>query len=250
MGDRTGIEWTHATWNPVSGCTKVSEGCKHCYAERFAERFRGVEGHPYEQGFDVKLWPDRLDLPFSWKKPRLIFVNSMSDLYHESVPAEFVRGVFSTMNEADRHVFQILTKRPGRMKELSTEVTWTDNIWAGISIENMDVAHRVDELREVPASVRFLSCEPLLGSLEGLSLEGIDWVIVGGESGPDAREMKKEWVIEIKEKCQRESVPFFFKQWGGTTTKKGGRELEGRLWEEFPDVDHEGVKRAYASTAV
>lgn len=250
MGDGTGIEWTHATWNPVTGCTKVSEGCRHCYAERFAERFRGVEDHPYEQGFDLKLWPERLDLPLRWEKPRLIFVNSMSDLFHEEVPDSFIQDVYEVMNEATDHIFQILTKRPGRMVEISDDVEWTENIWAGISIENMDVSHRVDSLRETPSEIRFLSCEPLLGSLEGLDLTGIDWVIVGGESGPGARPMKKEWVVEIREKCEQESIPFFFKQWGGTAPGKGGRELDGQLWEEFPEVNHEGVERAYASAAL
>lgn len=236
MSDNSHIEWTNATWNPVTGCTKVSEGCRHCYAERFAERFRGVPGHPFEQGFDLKLWPDRLDLPLGWKEPRMIFVNSMSDLFHENVPFEFIKQVFDTMRKADWHSFQVLTKRSKRLKNLAPKLDWPDNVWMGVSVENMKVAHRVDDLRTVDAAVRFLSCEPLLGSLKELNLKGIHWAIVGGESGPGAREMKEEWVKEIRSNCRKLHVPFFFKQWGGVVKSRTGRELDGRTYSEFPKV--------------
>src|SRR2546428_11677440 len=210
MSESSTIEWTNSTWNPVTGCTKVSQGCKHCYAERFAERFRGVPGHPYEQGFDLRLWPDRLSLPLEWARPKRIFVNSMSDLYHEGVPVSFIRAVFDTMVQARWHTFQILTKRARRLRELGPSLAWRPNIWQGVSIENMDVAHRADDLRQVPADLRFLSLEPLLGPLDELDLTGIHWVIVGGESGPAARPMKKQWVISLRNKCRSEAVPLFF----------------------------------------
>ncbi len=234
MSDNSSIEWTNATWNPVTGCTKVSEGCRHCYAERFAERFRGVPGHPFEQGFDLKLWPERLDLPLQWKEPRMIFVNSMSDLFHERVPVDYIQQVFAAMRDAHWHTFQVLTKRSKRLKNLAGELDWPDNVWMGVSVEDMRVAHRVNDLREVDPAVRFLSCEPLLGSLADLNLEGIHWVIVGGESGPGAREMKQEWVREIKTKCRNTHVPFFFKQWGGPIKSRTGRELDGRTWDQMP----------------
>lgn len=236
MSDQSHIEWTNATWNPVTGCTKVSDGCKHCYAERFAERFRGVPDHPYSQGFDMKLWPDRLNIPLTWKEPRMIFVNSMSDLFHKDVPFEFIEDVFQVMKEAEHHTFQVLTKRSDRLRELAPKLDWPDNVWMGVSVENMKVAHRVDDLRDVPAAIRFLSCEPLLGSLKDLSLAGMQWVIVGGESGPGAREMKSEWVRELKGKCRSARIPFFFKQWGGVIKKRAGRELDGRTFDEFPAV--------------
>ncbi len=236
MSDKSHIEWTNATWNPVTGCTKVSEGCRHCYAERFAERFRGVPGHPFEQGFDLKLWPERLKIPLEWKEPRMIFVNSMSDLFHEKVPFEFVQQVFDTMKRAHWHTFQILTKRSERLRNLAPNLEWSDNVWMGVSVENTKVAYRVDDLRSVDAAVRFLSCEPLLGSLKPLNLKGIQWVIVGGESGPGAREMKEEWVHEIRVMCRSEHLPFFFKQWGGTVKSRTGRKLDGRTYDEFPRV--------------
>jgi protein gp37 len=236
VSDQSHIEWTNATWNPVTGCTKVSDGCKHCYAERFAERFRGVPDHPYSQGFDMKLWPDRLNIPLTWKEPRMIFVNSMSDLFHKDVPFEFIEDVFQVMKEAEHHTFQVLTKRSDRLRELAPKLDWPDNVWMGVSVENMKVAHRVDDLRDVPAAIRFLSCEPLLGSLKDLSLAGMQWVIVGGESGPGAREMKSEWVRELKGKCRSARIPFFFKQWGGVIKKRAGRELDGRTFDEFPAV--------------
>ena len=237
MSESSTIEWTNSTWNPVTGCTKVSQGCKHCYAERFAERFRGVPGHPYEQGFDLRLWPDRLSLPLEWARPKRIFVNSMSDLYHEGVPVSFIRAVFDTMVQARWHTFQILTKRARRLRELGPSLAWRPNIWQGVSIENMDVAHRADDLRQVPADLRFLSLEPLLGPLDELDLTGIHWVIVGGESGPAARPMKKQWVISLRNKCRSEAVPFFFKQWGGQLKSKTGRSLDGRTWDEMPAVN-------------
>ncbi len=234
MSESSSIEWTDSTWNPVTGCTKVSQGCKHCYAQRFAERFRGVPGHPFEQGFDLRLWEDRLELPLSWTEPRRIFVNSMSDLYHERVPVTFIRRVFATMVVARQHVFQILTKRARRLAEVGPSLPWQPNIWQGVSIENMDVGWRADELRKVPADVRFLSLEPLLGPLDELDLSGIQWVIVGGESGPHARPMRKEWVRTLRNRCRREAVPFFFKQWGGVQKARTGRILDGRTWNEFP----------------
>lgn len=230
------IEWTDSTWNPVTGCSKVSQGCKYCYAQRFAERFRGIPGHPFEQGFDLRLWPDRLGLPLQWREPRRIFVNSMSDLYHEKVPTAFIRQVFRTMNEARWHKFQILTKRAKRLSEIGTSLPWRPNIWQGVSIESMEVAWRADELRKVPAEIRFLSLEPLLGPLDGLDLSDIKWVIVGGESGPHARLMKKAWVRSLRDRCRKEAIPFFFKQWGGVRKHETGRLLDGRVHAAFPSM--------------
>jgi protein gp37 len=234
MADNTKIEWTEATWNPVTGCDKVSPGCAHCYAETFAERWRGVPGHPYEQGFDLKLWPGRLGVPLRWRRPRMIFVNSMSDLFHEDVPDDFIREVFDVMREADWHVFQILTKREERLAQLGPQLTWPANVWMGVSIENRRFVHRAAALRRVPATVRFISAEPLLGPLDGLDLAGIDWLIAGGESGPRHRVMRPEWARDLRNACRRQGVAFFFKQWGGRTSKAGGRELDGRTWDELP----------------
>ena len=236
MSESSSIEWTDSTWNPVTGCTKVSQGCKHCYAQRFAERFRGIPGHPFEQGFDLRLWSDRLELPLQWREPRRVFVNSMSDLYHEKIPVAFIRRVFATMGTARQHTFQILTKRAKRLAELGPTLSWRPNIWQGVSIENQDVAWRADELRKVPADVRFLSLEPLLGPLDELNLSEIQWVIVGGESGPHARPMKKEWVRTLRDRCRREAVPFFFKQWGGVRKHETGRRLDGRTHDEYPSA--------------
>ena len=236
MSDRSHIEWTNATWNPVTGCTKVSEGCRHCYAERFAERFRGVVGHPYEQGFDLKLWPDRLSIPETWREPRMIFVNSMSDLFHEKIPLEFIQSVFEVMERANWHTFQVLTKRSKRLRELAGHLPWPGNVWVGVSIEDMRVASRADDLRHVPAHVRFLSCEPLLGSLKELDVRGINWLIVGGESGPGARPMRKTWVRQLRSKCRQAEIAFFFKQWGGAVKSRTGRELDGRTYNEWPFV--------------
>jgi protein gp37 len=234
MSTNSAIEWTDSTWNPVTGCTKVSLGCKHCYAETFAERWRGISGHPYEQGFDLRLWEDRLEMPLSWKKPRMVFVNSMSDLFHEKVPLSFVRKVFRTMERASWHTFQILTKRSARLAEFASTLNWPPNVWMGVSVETDEYLCRVGHLREVPAAVRFLSLEPLLGPLCSFDLSGIDWVIVGGESGPGARPMAATWAREICKHCRRARVPFFFKQWGGVQKKKNGRMLDGRTWDEMP----------------
>lgn len=240
MADRSDIEWTEATWNPVTGCTKISPGCAHCYAETFAERFRGVPGHPYEQGFDLKLWPDRLDLPSRWKRSRLVFVNSMSDLFHPGVPDWFIHSVFDTMRRAGHHTYQVLTKRPDRVSEMSDDLTWLPNVWFGTSVENQRFTSRIDNLRKTGAAVKFLSCEPLLGPLD-LDLDGIDWVIVGGESGPRSRPMKLEWARSVRDQCRAAGVAFFFKQWGAHDeegTRRGkkvaGRLLDGRTWDELP----------------
>ncbi len=234
MSDKSAIEWTEATWNPVTGCDQVSPGCAHCYAKTFAERFKGVPGHPYEQGFGLRIWPERLDHPLRWKRPRTIFVNSMSDLFHEDIPDDFVAKVFDVMEEADHHVFQVLTKRQDRMVELAPDLPWPSNVWMGVSIENRRFVHRADALREVPAAVRFISAEPLLGPLEGLELDGIDWLIAGGESGPGHRRVDEDWITDLRDRCGDEDVAFFFKQWGGHRPKTNGRELEGRTWDEYP----------------
>ncbi len=233
MSDKSAIEWTDSTWNPVTGCSKVSPGCSHCYAETFAERWRGIPGHPYEQGFDLRLWPDRLNLPLTWKTPRTIFVNSMSDLFHEKVPLSFIRGVFEVMEQASWHTFQVLTKRSDRLLALAKELNWPPNVWVGVSVEAPEYVWRVDHLRPVPAAVRFLSVEPLLARIGRIDLKDIDWVIVGGESGPGARPMDAAWVREIRDQCVRDGIPFFFKQWGGVRKKKNGRILDGRTWDEM-----------------
>lgn len=234
MADGSAIEWTEATWNPVTGCTKVSAGCKHCYAETFAERWRGVPGHPYEQGFDLRLWPERLDQPQRWRRPRLIFVNSMSDLFHERVPDDFIGQVFEAMAEAPHHTFQVLTKRPERALALADALPWPEHVWMGVSIEDMRVANRADALRAIPAAVRFVSAEPLLGPLDAMPLDGINWVIAGGESGPRHRPVDPEWVRSLRDHCADADVAFFFKQWGGRAPKSNGRELDGREWSQMP----------------
>jgi protein gp37 len=236
MSDRSAIEWTEASWNPTTGCSKVSPGCAHCYAETFAERWRGVAGHPYEQGFDLKLWPERLDIPLRWKRPRMIFVNSMSDLFHEAIPDDFIRSVFAVMGEADRHTFQVLTKRPERLIDLAPELDWHPNVWIGVTIENRRFVSRADLLREIDgAAVRFISAEPLLGPLDGLDLTDIDWLIAGGESGPRHRRVREDWILDLRDRCDDEGVAFFFKQWGGARPKSNGRELDGRTWDDFPE---------------
>ena len=237
MGEHSSIEWTDASWNPVTGCTKISPGCRHCYAETFAERFRGVVNHPYEQGFDLRLWPGRLELPLTWRKPKRIFVNSMSDLYHIDVPVEFIKGVFATMNQANWHTFQILTKRAERLLELDAQLPWAPNIWQGVSVENADFVYRIDLLRQTSAKIKFLSVEPLLGPVPRLNLEGINLVIVGGESGNKSRPIEKDWVIDLRDQCQAAGVCFFFKQWGGRNKKASGRELDGRTWDELPLIE-------------
>ena len=228
------IEWTESTWNPVTGCDKVSPGCKHCYAERMAERLQAMGQPNYRNGFEVTLQPQMLELPLQWKKPQTIFVNSMSDLFHEKVPLDYIQRVFDVMGRAHWHRFQVLTKRSERLAEVSAALPWSSNIWMGVSVETDAFVHRMDDLRRTGAHVKFLSLEPLLGPLGGLDLERIDWVIVGGESGPKARPMAADWVTDIRDRCRRAGVPFFFKQWGGTNKKRAGRLLEGRTWDEMP----------------
>jgi len=239
MALNSSIEWTDATWNPVTGCTQVSPGCDHCYAMAFAERFRGVPDHPYEQGFDLRLWPERLALPLQWKKPRRIFVNSMSDLFHADVPDEFIRGVFDTMVRADQHIYQVLTKRPQRLARMGATLPWPRHVWVGVSIESNEFAWRADFLRRVPAAVRFISAEPLIGPIDRLKLDGIHWVITGGESGLGHRPCDPEWVREVRDHCLLEHVAYFHKQWGGRTSKMGGRELDGRTWDDMPVIERE-----------
>ena len=229
----TKIEWTEATWNPVTGCTKISEGCRNCYAEKMAKRLQAMGVKRYRNGFQLTLHPDLIDVPLQWKKPRKIFVNSMSDLFHSEVPDEFILKVFETMNRAPQHIFQVLTKRPERVAAMAHQLNWSSNIWMGTSVESMRVVERVDHLRKVPARIRFLSCEPLLGPLQ-LNLDGIHWVIVGGESGPGARPLDGEWVRGIRDQCIRKGVAFFFKQWGGVHKHRTGRILDGRTWDEMP----------------
>jgi len=233
---KSAIEWTGSTWNPVTGCTKISTGCQHCYAERMAKRLQAMGQPNYATGFELAMHPRSLELPLSWKKPQTIFVNSMSDLFLDEVPTEFIKQVFDVMRRAHWHTFQVLTKRSKRLMALSPELKWAPNIWMGVSVENADYTCRIDHLRATGAEVKFLSMEPLLGPVPALNLEGIDWVIVGGESGPGARPMKEEWVVEIKDQCLRAHVPFFFKQWGGVRKKKAGKELQGRTWEQMPKV--------------
>lgn len=234
MGQKSTIEWTGSTWNPVTGCVKISPGCMHCYAERMAKRLQAMGQPNYARGFDLALHERALDLPLKWKKPQTIFVNSMSDLFLKDVPVAFIKKVFDVMNRAHWHTFQVLTKRADRLLELSPELPWKQNIWMGVTVENADYTHRIDCLRNTGAYVKFLSIEPLLGPMPRLNLEGLDWVIVGGESGPGARPMSSEWVLDIRDQCSKAQVPFFFKQWGGTRKKQAGRLLEGRTWDEMP----------------
>ena len=234
MARSTGIEWTESTWNPVTGCTKISPGCKHCYAKRMAERLRAMGQANYVNGFALTLQPHMLELPLRWKKPQTIFVNSMSDLFHEAVPLYYIQKVFETMRKAWWHRFQVLTKRASRLRELDGSLEWAQNIWMGVSVESERYYPRIDDLRHTRAKTKFLSLEPLLGPLLDLDLDGIDWVIAGGESGPRARPMDPEWVLDVRDQCGLAEVPFFFKQWGGKNKKKAGRELEGRTWDEMP----------------
>jgi len=243
MAQDSAIEWTDATWNPVTGCTKISPGCKNCYAHRMAHRLHAMGQPRYRNNFDVTLHPDLLEQPLRWVQPRKIFVNSMSDLFHPEVPAEFIQAVFDVMGQAYWHTFQILTKRSDRLAELAGQLPWHDNIWMGVSVENKDYTHRIDHLRKVRAAVRFLSVEPLLGPIPKLPLQGIDWVIVGGESGPRCRKIEPQWVRQIRDRCIALGVPFFFKQWGGTRKKQSGRELDGRTWDEMPDPKSRKPKR-------
>lgn len=238
MASITAIEWTDATWNPVTGCTKISAGCDHCYAERFSERFRGTAGHPFENGFDLTLRPERIEQPLSWRKPKMVFVNSMSDLFHKQVPLTFISKVFDTMEKADWHTFQVLTKRSSIMRNFLRARYGSDrgptHIWCGVSVEDGKRKSRIRHLQEAPAGMRFLSIEPLIAPVGYLDLDGIDWVIVGGESGPGAREMRAEWVRDVRDQCTKNGVAFFFKQWGGIRPKSGGRDLDGREWSQFP----------------
>ena len=244
MSRNSAIEGTNGTWNPVTGCTKVSAGCDNCYAERLSERFRGVEGHPFETGFDLTLRPARLEQPLHWRRPQLIFVNSMSDLFHKEIPAEYIHRVFDTMERADWHVFQVLTKRSSLMRRFVRERypngDAPSHIWLGVSIENDVALTRLRHLTETNASVRFVSFEPLLGSMGTVNLENIHWVIAGGESGPGARKIEAEWVRELRDQCEDQRVAFFFKQWGGRTPKAGGNTLDGRQWMEYPETERAG----------
>ncbi|MCA3271342.1 MAG: phage Gp37/Gp68 family protein [Roseomonas sp.] len=240
MADGSAIEWTDATWNPVTGCTKITAGCENCYAARFSERFRGVTGHPFERGFDLTLRPDRISQPLAWRKPRMIFVNSMSDLFHKEIPREFIDRVFDTMEAASWHVFQVLTKRSTLMRDYLRhrygDFKAPPHIWLGVSVENGAATKRIKHLQQSPASIRFLSIEPLIGPVGTMDLAGIHWVIAGGESGPNARPMDIDWARDIRDQCARPGVAFFFKQWGGIRPKSGGRALDGREWNELPNI--------------
>jgi protein gp37 len=235
MALKSKIEWTDSTWNPVTGCTKISTGCKNCYAERMALRLQAAHNPSYINGFQVTLHERSLNLPLTWRKPQAIFVNSMSDLFHEDVPDAFIQSAFNVMNQATWHRFQILTKRADRLLQLSPELNWAPHIWMGVSVETAEFTNRIDNLRQTDAAVKFISFEPLLGLINDVNLEGIDWAIVGGESGPFARPMDQSWVTALRDQCLRSEVPFFFKQWGGVRKKINGRELEGRTWDEMPD---------------
>jgi protein gp37 len=239
MADGSRIEWTDATWNPVTGCRKISAGCRNCYAERMAKRLQAMGKPQYAKGFRPAVHPSVLDRPAKWARPRIIFVNSMSDLFLPEIPFAFVRRVFDVMNECDHHVFQVLTKRPEVAAEYSDRLHWSENIWLGVTVENQDTAFRIAHLRAIPANLRFLSCEPLLTPLRRLPLKGIHWVIAGGESGPGSRPMHPDWVRDIRDKCLGRGVPFFFKQWGGVNKKKAGRILDGRTWDEMPPLVEE-----------
>ena len=234
MGAKSAIEWTEATWNPVTGCTKISVGCKNCYAERIALRLQATGQRNYVKGFSLALHEHALDLPLRWKSSQIVFVNSMSDLFHEDIPLDFIKKVFSIMNRASWHRYQVLTKRSERLLEMDPHLTWADHIWMGVSVETEAFLSRIEDLRKTRARIKFLSLEPLLGPMPSLNLEGIDWVIVGGESGPGARLMRREWVLGIRNQCQSAGIPFFFKQWGGINKKKAGRLLDGKIWDEMP----------------
>jgi protein gp37 len=235
---QTSIEWTELTWNPITGCTKISAGCKNCYAETMAKRLKAMGVEKYSNGFKLTLHEDVLKLPYTWKKQKIVFVNSMSDLFHESVPIEFIKKVFTVMNENPQHTFQVLTKRANRLLEVHGELSWSHNIWMGVSVEDMKVVERIDLLRQTNARTKFLSCEPLIGPLCDLDLQKIDWVIVGGESGMKARKMKAEWALDIMDQCSKSKVAFFFKQWGGTNKKKAGRKLNGKTYNDMPKLNN------------
>ncbi len=235
MASKSSIEWTEYTWNPVTGCTKISPGCRNCYAERMAKRLQAMGQANYINGFEVSLHEHVLEAPFGWKRPSIVFVNSMSDLFHENVPPYFIHKMFDVMRQASHHQYQVLTKRAECLAEISASLTWPDNVWMGVSIENADYMFRAGALRQTGARIKFLSLEPLLGPLPNLDLRDMDWVIVGGESGPHARPMKESWVIQIRDQCLAAGVPFFFKQWGGVNKKQAGRLLQGRIWDGLPE---------------
>lgn len=236
---QSSIEWTEMTWNPTTGCTKVSTGCKFCYAEIMSRRLKAMGIEKYADGFKIRTHENQLDIPYTWKHGKIVFVNSMSDLFHEDVPISFIKKVFKVMNDNPQHVFQVLTKRAERLFEVHKELKWTHNIWMGVSVENVQVVSRIDYLRKTKAKVKFLSCEPLIGELPKLNLKKIDWVIVGGESGQRPRPMKSAWVLNIQEQCEKSDVAFFFKQWGGRNKKKNGRTLNGRTYDEMPEIEQQ-----------
>jgi len=245
MGANSAIEWTESTWNPVTGCTKVSPGCKHCYAERIAERLQAMGQRNYRNGFKLTLQPHMLDLPLQWRKPQRIFVNSMSDLFQKEVPPAYILRVFDVMRRAHWHQFQVLTKRSDILRELDSVIDWPANVWMGVSVENKDYMWRIDNLRDTRARTKFLSIEPLLGPIADVNLSGIDWVIVGGESGPGARPIQRNWVVDIRRQCRKAGVAFFFKQWGGRNKKKTGRKLDGRTYDEMPiNQNDEGIQQS------
>ncbi|MBN2580187.1 MAG: phage Gp37/Gp68 family protein [Pirellulales bacterium] len=249
MAQNSSIEWTESTWNPVTGCTKISPGCAHCYAERMAKRLQAMGQRRYRHAFKLTLQPDVVEVPLHWKQPRMIFVNSMSDLFHKEVPREFIQRCFSVMESAAHHTFQVLTKRPERAAKLAPQLSWPSNVWMGTSVENADYLDRINHLLQIPVAIRFLSLEPLLGPIPNLPLTGIHWVIVGGESGPKARRLEPAWVFQIRDQCQEKEVPFFFKQWGGVNKSRFGRELNGQLFEEMPvndEVNHGARPRLVA----
>jgi protein gp37 len=234
---QSSIEWTEMTWNPTTGCNKISAGCKYCYAEVMARRLQAMGIEKYKDGFELRLHPDALSIPYEWKSPKIVFVNSMSDLFHKDVPLSFIQKVFRTMNENPQHTFQVLTKRSDILLKYHKELNWTHNIWMGVSVEDARVKHRIDDLRKTNAKIKFLSCEPLIGPLYKMNLRKIDWVIVGGESGRKPRPMDVDWVLNIQQQCEKSMVPFFFKQWGGTNKKKTGRILKGRTYDEMPPIE-------------
>jgi protein gp37 len=244
MSSKSKIEWTESTWNPITGCSKISAGCKNCYAERMAKRLQAMGIENYKNGFKIQLHPQVLEYPLKWKKPQMIFVNSMSDLFHEKIPTSFIIEVIEIIRKASWHTFQVLTKRSNRLYEIDNLIEWPDNIWLGVSVENSEYIERIIDLQKTEAKIKFLSCEPLIGPLKKLPLSNIDWVIVGGESGPFARPILNEWVKDIRDQCLCNNIPFFFKQWGGTNKKKNGRLLEGRTWDELPIYNRELIRYA------
>jgi protein gp37 len=246
MATKSSIEWTESTWNPLTGCDKISPGCKHCYAERMAKRLKAMGQKNYRNEFELTLHPHVLEVPLRWKQPQMIFVNSMSDLFHEGVPEDYILRVFATMRAAHWHQFQVLTKRSKRLRDMACRIDWPKNVWMGVSVENAKYKTRIADLQATPAKIRFLSLEPLIGELGRLDLKGIGWVIVGGESGPGARPMQQEWVVEVQHQCAEAAVPFFFKQWGGVNKKRAGRELNGRTYDELPRLSDAPERQQHA----